>query len=527
MAHRDEPAPATPDRDGVPTRRDRIRLAADVVRQLAAAVGSYRLFPDDPLQAGFRAAVARAQDAATAALTAGAVHVDIRSGRFVIGDDELPADATLARFARACFERHVEHLHVRAAPQTAELVALGEVLSLPIEEVLARGGAQRGLLDRGVSSIAVGEVLPEATDDAQPTDDAKPTDDAQPTPAPLDAAAAAAAAPAPARAEPEFRELELPAGLVDDADARYLRELYPGTDDDARTLTMLALRDYLLAERRPDALDRVLARWSDAVRDAAASGDGDTVDRLLAIVDGLTDEHADAVRRALGAVPTPELIRDLLPTAPASAAPADIAALLRRFGGAAQGVVLDLLAAEEDRSARSQLVAVAVELAGDDLAPIAARLDDPRWYVVRNLVTILGRSGGPAAVPVLAGVLGHPDATVRRAVVASLVRCAGTRAVPYLRRPMGDRDPSVRAATLTALVGLRADAAARALADVAANGVHLDDRRRALEALATHPSDAADELLAGLASRRDTPKLPRVLRSQARRLARTTTRGSR
>ncbi len=647
---------------------ERGRAAADLIRQLASAYASYRLFPGDTEQPGFQAAVARVQTAATTVLAAGAFNVDIRSGVFRTQAGDVPGDETIDRFAMACFERRVEHLHVTAVPDAHDLASLGEVLTLPIDEL---EGVRAALSARGVSSIRVGEVTPGSSDElGVDTEDLTPDQlamwerlqdpgslaasliveglapdiataaqdlyrrfrtlnavlpeeltarrdffvrirqvlqelphgvqrefmatvmsriaaddfassfavnltDAElaellielarhggPDPIELgkrvvamtdrkqevlDLVAARLTETGDVREmlrdvrptmlalskpedETQIRQViadQLSEGLVEatSLDASYVRELYPSTPVDERTLAFLALRDYLAVEDQRVSLERVLERWSDGTRAAAGRGDLALVDRLLDVVADLRADSGnvfkrDAVARAIASVPTPELVGELLEGARQALDVSVPRTILERFGGASLDAVLDLLATEGDRSVRAQLVALAAGLGRGEVDTFADRMDDPRWYVVRNMVTILGRGAGRDALPVLVRVVGHPDPTVRREVVRSLVACAGSDAAPYLRRLAGDGDPSVRQAALGALTGLGADVAARALADVVRTSHHLDDRRRALEALATHPSEETVPLLRDLASRRARPRIPRALRKQARKLAR-------
>lgn len=649
----------------------RTRVSTDLIRQLASAYASYRLFPGDLEQPGFQAAVERVRGAATAALTAGTFHADIRSGRFVTEQGEISHDETIDRLAMACYERRLEHLHVRAIPDARDLAAFGEVLTTGVEELDEHGGAGAALTARGVSSIVVGAVTPEGVDDdlvdlsnltpeqfamweklqdpgalaaslladgladntpgvgrdlferfqslhaelpeeltarrdffvrirrvlsdlpgdvqrefmatviSRISDDQFASDmgvnltDGEladllielarhggPDPVELGKRIVAMTDRKGEVLEivahrmddtPEPRELlkglrptmlalskqedetqvrqvvadALAEGLVQasSTDATYVRELYPETDADSLTLALMALRDYLAAEDSRVSLDRVLDVWASSVRTAAREGDMTLLDRLLGVVEGVRHDEddvfkRDAVSRAIETIPTPELVHDLLTSTQDQTALSEARRLLDRFGSASLGAVLDLLAVEEDRSLRSQLVATAAELAHHDLGAMAERVEDPRWYVVRNLVTILGRGAGPEAVPLLVKLLPHPDPSVRKEVLRSLVACGGTEAVPHIRRLATDSDESVRTAALSSLSGLTADVAARALADVTRHATHLDERRRALEALASHPSAEVPELLAGLASRRERPKLPRALRRQAKKLAR-------
>lgn len=141
------------------------RLGFDLLRQLALGLSTYRLYPGELEQPAFVTASERIRDAAEAALAAGAVHFDLRAGRFHTEDGVAVDDEHAQRLASAAFARGVEHLHVRAVPTVEELAATFEVLSLPEERVAqAYGGADALLRSRGITAISVGAIAPEAGD---------------------------------------------------------------------------------------------------------------------------------------------------------------------------------------------------------------------------------------------------------------------------------------------------------------------------------------------------------------------------
>jgi hypothetical protein len=87
--------------------------------------------------------------------------------------------------------------------------------------------------------------------------------------------------------------------------------------------------------------------------------------------------------------------------------------LITRTGPAAAPPLLDRLALAEARGTRRGLLALLTKL-GAAIAPLViARLEDPRWYVTRNLLALL-EDLGPLPADYSAGAyLRHPDARVR------------------------------------------------------------------------------------------------------------------
>ncbi len=81
------------------------------------------------------------------------------------------------------------------------------------------------------------------------------------------------------------------------------------------------------------------------------------------------------------------------------------------------GVVLDALATADNRTTRRKLLDRLTQ-APIDLGPIiVARLDDPRWFVQRNLLVLLERRGRIPKGFSLARWVSHPDVRVRREAI--------------------------------------------------------------------------------------------------------------
>lgn len=98
----------------------------------------------------------------------------------------------------------------------------------------------------------------------------------------------------------------------------------------------------------------------------------------------------------------------------------DIAVLIRRIGEPFINPMLDRLAEEQNLSLRRFYVDRIVESGQSAVSHVGARLMDPRWFYVRNLVVILRSIGNAAAVPFLKALQAHPHAKVRHEVLRAL-----------------------------------------------------------------------------------------------------------
>lgn len=197
---------------------------------------------------------------------------------------------------------------------------------------------------------------------------------------------------------------------------------------------------------------------------------------------------------------------------------AAVEALLTRLGSAAVDALLDALEAEEDTRTRATLLGITADVAPGHVEVVVQRLADRRWFVVRNALAILARTGG-APLAQVAGMADHDHPAVRREAGRALMTC-GPPAVPALRRLAADPDRLTRVAAVVGLRSVGGRDAVDALVEVAAGDGPTDARRTALDGLAGLPEAAAGEALQRLSSRGGGHRLPWRLRRHARRMLR-------
>jgi HEAT repeat protein len=163
---------------------------------------------------------------------------------------------------------------------------------------------------------------------------------------------------------------------------------------------------------------------------------------------------------------------------------------------------------------------VIAAIAADHVDEVGRFISDARWYLVRNVVHVLGRLETPKGIAYLTQLMGHPEYRVRREVVEALVRIgtddaeaqliafiddfderirlkavlslsdAGVReAVPRLLGLLAGPDPwhrhyAVRREVIAALTRVRAKEALPALARIARRPIVFGSRSRGLRSLA-------------------------------------------
>ena len=283
-------------------------------------------------------------------------------------------------------------------------------------------------------------------------------------------------------------------GAVPDTDGaaaaqRRLAAEFPAADD--RAVALVALRDYLRSDARPDQLEQL----ADALaRQLGADVRGRRVARVSALLELIAVErrhHPDGPGQALRGVPRAALRADVLAGLAADTledGPEAMVSVLQPFGPAATDALVEGLAVEERRTVRSLFVGALAALAQDGLGPLERHVDHEAWYVARNLATVLARVRNPAAVPLLERLSGHWHPAVRREALHALAAQPASTAAPALARVV----------------------------------VTLDDRaeqEQCLETLAGFAAPEAYAALVELGSPRHRPRLPWGLRRSARRHA--------
>lgn len=175
--------------------------------------------------------------------------------------------------------------------------------------------------------------------------------------------------------------------------------------------------------------------------------------------------------------------------------------LIRLVGAPFADPLLDRLAEETDLSMRRLYLACLEELGPQARRAIVARLRDPRWFLVRNLVILLRRGDDPAVLKHLSALIGHSHPKVQYEVMKTLLHFADPRAQRYLLRELGAADlERRRQAVLLARHGAAPEVLAR-LAAMLHEGLgeaEVELREQVIETLAQAASDPAGQILAQL-----------------------------
>lgn len=109
--------------------------------------------------------------------------------------------------------------------------------------------------------------------------------------------------------------------------------------------------------------------------------------------------------------------------------------------------------------ARKNVINALISLGRKDIHSLARGLYDSRWYVVRNIIYILGRVGDKAAADYLLKTVNHSDIRVRKEGIKALGELGVPEVFPALRGCFNDPEVQIRTAAARALGNIGSTAA--------------------------------------------------------------------
>jgi hypothetical protein len=146
-----------------------------------------------------------------------------------------------------------------------------------------------------------------------------------------------------------------------------------------------------------------------------------------------------------------------------AAAVIEFIAFARELGDPSVDWLNLVLAESQDRRNRRLLAEAIAELCRSSPERLAPWISDPRWFVVRNVVHILGWIGGSGIVGLLQAAARHPDVRVRQEVVVALGQVEPRLARPLLLRMLDGADARMFSGVLHQLSADRDAGTARML----------------------------------------------------------------
>lgn len=146
--------------------------------------------------------------------------------------------------------------------------------------------------------------------------------------------------------------------------------------------------------------------------------------------------------------------------------PEKIYTIVRHLGAKIVYPIIHRLCIADGLFARKALATALVRIGHPALPPLISTLRDERWYVVRNMVAILGEIGGRECTGALKGSLYHGDDRVRKEAIRTMVKLGGREAENLIIQLLADKDASIVRQAILSLGILKSQTAVQPLIDI-------------------------------------------------------------
>jgi hypothetical protein len=199
----------------------------------------------------------------------------------------------------------------------------------------------------------------------------------------------------------------------------------------------------------PEERDMLLQNLTDMFGFFLQTGD---YDQLLTMIDQLTDgtfpiEIQYRLREEYGRREFLEEILDGL-TIWGKSIYGDIRALITKIGGPFIETILDRLSEEKNMSIRRFYMDCLIDMGPVTRIPIRCRLDDTRWYFLRNLLIILCAQNDPSSIDRIRALLRSEEPRLRLEALKTLVHFRDPQAEQLLMNNLNSQNQEIQVAAI-------------------------------------------------------------------------------
>jgi len=334
---------------------------------------------------------------------------------FLFEGELIKGNTMVHQLATECFIRRVANITFMQDLLPGDLVLFVHLLSSDQQKTASIGGVARQMEESGARTIWVNEKdLASIWAKRSGYDDEEAGEgwDSFPTPE-----------PAPTPVQPQSRNAAELLRLMSEemADVRYQelgRELVGRFQADPGAVPFLPVLEELLRQHQDQ--QRSLPKREYALFTLGHIAD-EVADLLLGMLESRDCRDREGIHRVLAAM-----------------------------GGKGAYWVIQRICLAEGLFERKALAAALVALGPPAIAPLVAMLKDERWYVVRNMVAIIGELRSTDCVLALKKPLYHDDVRVRKEAIRALMKIGGEPALITLLPLLEETDEAVvRHAILT------------------------------------------------------------------------------
>ncbi|MCP3976956.1 MAG: HEAT repeat domain-containing protein [bacterium] len=281
------------------------------------------------------------------------------------------------------------------------------------------------------------------------------------------------------------------------------------------------LRGLFECEERDDRFARVVRVWTGRVTRHLRFGD---LDRAQSFLDKImveppfAGERESQVREGLDRLGRPDLLKYVLDAEIGEELSEGASRFLGTIGTSATDALVGMLAEAPDQKSRRSVTSLLVPAVSSDPQCLDTYLIDDRWFLIRNLATVLGRTGKQTAVAGVRRLLSHDDQRVRAEALRALIRLQRDEASPTVLRMLSDPHAMVQETAASLAKTFESAAFEAALIRELDQGKHPQEvRMTMIEVLGGRDTETSRQAINGLANRRLVfRKRDRELRAFAR-----------
>lgn len=113
--------------------------------------------------------------------------------------------------------------------------------------------------------------------------------------------------------------------------------------------------------------------------------------------------------------------------------------------------LLNILKELKTINARKMIIEALASIGKKDTSALIKGLNDPQWYVVRNVVHILRKIGDKQTVKYILKTVQHEDIRVKKEAIRTIGELGGADVLDTLKRCLDDADIQIRKASLSAI----------------------------------------------------------------------------
>ncbi len=296
---------------------------------------------------------------------------------------------------------------------------------------------------------------------------------------------------------------------------RLQSEVAEANDANLKRSATVILRHLLASETNTASFGRLVGGLEHSFEEALAAGE---IVHATTILETLIDESrrrsndvakASAIKKAVRAAGRREVVEKLVAALDSdkTARFPDVERFATLLGNHGIVTLLELLADEKNAGRRNTLCKLLVSCSRLNLTSLGSKVLDHRWYLVRNVVSILGQIGDTNTIRYLRQAASHRDPRVRLESVRALSPM-GSAAFAPIKAIIYDENKTVRLEALKALGMTRNPAAEPILLAIAARrdllNRNLDDRLAAIDGLGHLRTAEAISFLKSLARSEQT-----------------------